>query len=443
MARPRSPMISRETAVRAGLEVIDELGLDAFSLPSLAKKLGVKVDELLISQPDSGEQALEIADTLVRSGAVEVLVIDSVAALTPRLAAALTPPAHLAPTGTMLGVPFRRHETVPGLVAEGGEIDRGERVGARRGEGPGRDDLVDVAGRDMLLEPGHDLLIGLVVLVDLDTGDIEHARGRCRLRLRRSPDRLDGRHRRGQGPGGIVIPGVGPVPAPTRGDDGRGAVPMIDYREPVRDPELEQWLAQRIGPPGGQRLEVVDGVVADAAGQEVAPRVRSRREFDAEGQPPEHVDRRVGGLVVDDPRPIRARQAEARRDLGGEEDPLPAVARGHRGELALLELEDRVVARADLAGLHHPIEDAHPVVSDRDRDAGSGGLDRPGGWIDMTRAVRSPGSALKPFIYGFAFEDGLAAPDTQIDDSPRRFGDYQPENFDRVFRGKVQPLSYG
>src|SRR5690606_13179107 len=44
----------------------------------------VKVDELLISQPDSGEQALEIADTLVRSGAVDVLVVDSVAALTPK-----------------------------------------------------------------------------------------------------------------------------------------------------------------------------------------------------------------------------------------------------------------------------------------------------------------------------------------------------------------------
>ncbi len=52
--------------------------------PSYARKLGVDVDELLISQPDTGEQALEIADTLVRSGAVEVVVIDSVAALTPR-----------------------------------------------------------------------------------------------------------------------------------------------------------------------------------------------------------------------------------------------------------------------------------------------------------------------------------------------------------------------
>ncbi len=52
--------------------------------PAYAAKLGVDLDDLLISQPDTGEQGLEIADTLVRSGAVDVLVIDSVAALTPR-----------------------------------------------------------------------------------------------------------------------------------------------------------------------------------------------------------------------------------------------------------------------------------------------------------------------------------------------------------------------
>src|SRR5690606_13342321 len=62
---------------------------------------------------------------------------------------------------------------------------------------------------------------------------------------------------------------------------------------------------------------------------------------------------------------------------------------------------------------------------------GSAGLQRPGGWIDMTRARRSPGSALKPFIYAAAFERGVAAPDTEIEDAPRRFADYQPENFDR------------
>lgn len=52
--------------------------------PSYAKKIGVKVDEMLISQPDSGEQALDIVETLVRSNAVDVIVLDSVAALTPR-----------------------------------------------------------------------------------------------------------------------------------------------------------------------------------------------------------------------------------------------------------------------------------------------------------------------------------------------------------------------
>ncbi len=52
--------------------------------PVYAKKLGVKTDELLISQPDTGEQALEITDTLIKSGSISVLVIDSVAALTPR-----------------------------------------------------------------------------------------------------------------------------------------------------------------------------------------------------------------------------------------------------------------------------------------------------------------------------------------------------------------------
>ena len=52
--------------------------------PIYAEKLGVKVDDLLLSQPDNGEQALEVADIMVKSGGVDVLVIDSVAALTPR-----------------------------------------------------------------------------------------------------------------------------------------------------------------------------------------------------------------------------------------------------------------------------------------------------------------------------------------------------------------------
>src|SRR5947208_14891521 len=55
----------------------------------------------------------------------------------------------------------------------------------------------------------------------------------------------------------------------------------------------------------------------------------------------------------------------------------------------------------------------------------------------MTSAVRSPGSTLKPFIYGLGFEDGLIHPETLIEDRPVRFGGYTPENFDLSFQGTV------
>ena len=59
------------------------------------------------------------------------------------------------------------------------------------------------------------------------------------------------------------------------------------------------------------------------------------------------------------------------------------------------------------------------------------------GAIDMTTATRSPGSALKPFIYGLAFEEGLAHPETLIEDRPVRFEGYAPANFDSAFHGTV------
>ena len=59
------------------------------------------------------------------------------------------------------------------------------------------------------------------------------------------------------------------------------------------------------------------------------------------------------------------------------------------------------------------------------------------GAIDMTLAVRSPGSTLKPFIYGLAFEDALIAPETLIDDTPADFSGYRPRNFDRGYMGEV------
>jgi penicillin-binding protein 1C len=59
------------------------------------------------------------------------------------------------------------------------------------------------------------------------------------------------------------------------------------------------------------------------------------------------------------------------------------------------------------------------------------------GQVDMTNALRSPGSTLKPFIYGLGFEDGLIHPETLIDDRPARYGNYTPENFDLTFQGTV------
>ena len=63
--------------------------------------------------------------------------------------------------------------------------------------------------------------------------------------------------------------------------------------------------------------------------------------------------------------------------------------------------------------------------------------ERCAGQVDMTHALRSPGSALKPFIFGLAFEDGLIHPETLIEDRPTRYGAYAPENFDQSFQGTV------
>jgi len=71
---------------------------------------------------------------------------------------------------------------------------------------------------------------------------------------------------------------------------------------------------------------------------------------------------------------------------------------------------------------------------------GSAGFvaDARGGFIDMTQAMRSPGSTLKPLVYGLAFDQGLAHPETLIEDRPTAFGPYAPQNFDGEFRGTIR-----
>jgi penicillin-binding protein 1C len=127
------------------------------------------------------------------------------------------------------------------------------------------------------------------------------------------------------------------------------------------------------------------------------------------------------------------------------------------GELARLAPADRptVISTLD-ATLQHRLEPLAAALAEKQGEASSAailvvevenravraavtsaGLGRPGGWVDMTRALRSPGSALKPFIYAMAFDQGLAAPDTRLKDAPTRFDGYAPENFDRTFHDQV------
>jgi penicillin-binding protein 1C len=108
---------------------------------------------------------------------------------------------------------------------------------------------------------------------------------------------------------------------------------------------------------------------------------------------------------------------------------------------ARLQRELEVLARRRAEGLERDAQIAVLAVELEGRAVrariGGAGRERAGGYIDMTRAVRSPGSALKPFLYAIAFDEGIAAPETLVRDAPRRFGGYLPENFDRRFHGDV------
>ncbi|HSI40326.1 MAG TPA: penicillin-binding protein 1C [Xanthobacteraceae bacterium] len=126
----------------------------------------------------------------------------------------------------------------------------------------------------------------------------------------------------------------------------------------------------------------------------------------------------------------------ARRERPGAQTQRLAIERA-----AQQRLED--LARERTRGLEPGVSLAFVVVDNASgevlaRVSGADAADRGrAGAVDLTRAVRSPGSTLKPFIYGLAFEDGIAHPETLIEDRPTRFGAYAPENFDLAFQGTV------
>jgi penicillin-binding protein 1C len=121
----------------------------------------------------------------------------------------------------------------------------------------------------------------------------------------------------------------------------------------------------------------------------------------------------------------------------------------HPGEVIIqssldanLQRDLEALARRHAGGLERETQIAMLAVDVETREVrariGSVGEDnRAGSFIDMTRALRSPGSALKPFIYAIAFDENIAAPETLVRDAPRSFGGYLPENFDRRFHGDV------
>ncbi|MCC6719740.1 MAG: transglycosylase domain-containing protein [Acetobacteraceae bacterium] len=188
------------------------------------------------------------------------------------------------------------------------------------------------------------------------------------------------------------------------------------------------------------------------------------------GQGPRMLDRSQAALLVAIPRrpealrPDRhAARARVLRDriLGGDGGAMPmqrvALPRHARQAVAALPRDDRVATTLDL-GLQRALERLAAehlrrlpgraslalLVADlgtRELRAVVSGGDGPqagrAGAMDLSRAVRSPGSAMKPFIYAMAFQDGIAGPATRIDDLPRRFGAYAPEDFDRGFQGSV------
>jgi penicillin-binding protein 1C len=108
----------------------------------------------------------------------------------------------------------------------------------------------------------------------------------------------------------------------------------------------------------------------------------------------------------------------------------------------LLQEQAEALVKAHVEGITDGATAALIIVDNETRSVraavGSSGLDAEGGWIDLTNAIRSPGSTLKPFIYGMAFDDGLVGPNSVIDDMPQSFDGYTPENFDRTFRGEVR-----
>lgn len=185
-----------------------------------------------------------------------------------------------------------------------------------------------------------------------------------------------------------------------------------EWRRPDRRPDAARWARDRV-----LSRMVEEGIITEAeferARKEPVP--RTRRDF------PRFAPHASETEVLE--RPHRnLHRLTLSRELQAQ---LETLAREHARALG------RRISAAVLVVDNHTGEILAHVGSSDYLDEGRFGA------IDMTGAIRSPGSTLKPIIYGLAFEAGLAHPETLIEDRPTRFGQYAPKNFDEDFRGSV------
>ncbi len=207
-------------------------------------------------------------------------------------------------------------------------------------------------------------------------------------------------------------------------------------KEPKRLTPAEAALLVAIPQaPESRRPDRHPGRAAEARGRVLERALR-------DGLVSEEQARQTAGEVVPDARRPVPMLAPHLADRALREDP------GNTRHRLTLEaglqrsLED--LARATVDGKGDQLQIAILAADHRSGEilasVGSAGFlaDRRQGFVDMTQALRSPGSTLKPLVYGLAFDEGLAHPETMIDDKPVQFGTYAPRNFDKTWRGTIR-----
>ncbi|MEO3385427.1 penicillin-binding protein 1C [Mesorhizobium sp. CAU 1741] len=203
-----------------------------------------------------------------------------------------------------------------------------------------------------------------------------------------------------------------------------------------------------------RRLELGEAALLVSLPQLPERRRPDRHPAAAEAARDRVLDRMVSAEILDERETLRGKEArvpQARLDLPflaahAAERVLRQDTRSVRHQLTISRpVQERLerVARNAARQLGPRLSVAMVLADARNGDilaeVGSAGFfdDRRSGWVDMTRAVRSPGSTLKPFIYGLAFEQGLIEQETIIEDRPSNFAGYRPRNFDLAYQGDV------